>query len=384
MVEVTSLNEFGEPDANLLYSAVAIDVKAYKIEGQSIVEIIGYSNTLSLDKTLVNRSFQDTSMTYVEVIKSVLGDRANVLFGRDAVEPINTPLFQYKETDWQFIRRLASHFNCCLYPASNQSKPSFYFGLKDTGIARIYKEKYTVGIDERYHIVKNELTNIVHRDFLYYTVETFDMLQIGCRINFDGADVYVHKREAEIKNGLLIFTYQLGGKKLYCTLKNYNEKLAGTCIIGEVIETSRETVKIHFNFDNETMEHYSFKWKPITGNLMYLMPQVGTLASLYFQCASDNSAIAIESPRTNNNDISELSNPAERQLVTEHGKNAQLFPSHLRIQSRTSGQQMALEDQKQLLLRSENKLLLNSSGDITISAPKVVVSSPQKVDIMKP
>ena len=59
------------------------------------------------------RTFQDISMTYGQVITQIASE-----WGMMAVYPrlldetaIGFPVIQYRETDWEFIRRLASRFD---------------------------------------------------------------------------------------------------------------------------------------------------------------------------------------------------------------------------------------------------------------------------------
>ena len=72
-------------------------------------------------------------------------------------------------------------------------------------------------------------------------------------------------------------------------------------LLGTVLSTAGETVKVHFDIDKgqDEAKAYPYEWAPLTGNLMYLMPEVGTRVSVYFGSADERSAKAVACVRTN-------------------------------------------------------------------------------------
>lgn len=102
-------------------------------------------------------------------------------------------------------------------------------------------------------------------------------------------------------------------------------------LLGEVLETSRETLKLKLDIDEgwNPGGPYPYTWRPETGNFMYCMPQVGTRVSLYCPNYDEKTAIAVNCVRTNGGDCGRMSDPANRSFVTEHGKEMNLYPKKM-------------------------------------------------------
>ena len=83
-----------------------------------VAELEGISGTELLDREKKSRSFQDTNMTYKELVRAVLSDTsgAQVLFHMED-RAIGAPVYQYEETDWEFLKRVASHLHTSLLAA---------------------------------------------------------------------------------------------------------------------------------------------------------------------------------------------------------------------------------------------------------------------------
>lgn len=69
-------------------------------------------------------------MTYDELIGKVLKDYSGHSFTQWVGEgkKIGKPLFQYKETDWSFLKRVASELNSQLFCDIIEPRNMFYFG----------------------------------------------------------------------------------------------------------------------------------------------------------------------------------------------------------------------------------------------------------------
>ena len=80
-------------------------------------------------------------------------------------------ILQYRETDWQFLKRLASHFNTGLIPDDKFAKPKFYFGVpKKASKGKLknfnYRVKKHLG-DYRFSS-ENYIEDLKETDFILY------------------------------------------------------------------------------------------------------------------------------------------------------------------------------------------------------------------------
>ena len=93
------------------------------------IEIEGISATERLDRYKKRQSFQNTGMTYRQVIHKVLTGQDQVRFRWNLKEDraIGVPLIQYDETDWTFLKRLCSHFHESLFSDCRTRHPQKIF-----------------------------------------------------------------------------------------------------------------------------------------------------------------------------------------------------------------------------------------------------------------
>lgn len=74
--------------------------------------------------------FFQKGITYEEIIKFILKDYPNASYvtDLDLNRPIDFPILQYQETDWEFIKRLLSLFEAVVYPNLTSAAPRLCFG----------------------------------------------------------------------------------------------------------------------------------------------------------------------------------------------------------------------------------------------------------------
>ena len=169
--------------------------------------------------------------------------------------------------------------------------------------------------------------------------------------------------------------------------KQFNALITGMSVLGTVLEAEREKIKIHLDIDPEQDIGTAFwyKWVPQTGNLMYLMPRVGTRASLYFSNEDETSAVAVNSVRTNGASCTyengfEDSSCADiqthdyeyRYLTTEHDKRYFYNPTAMGLVG-TSGTAtplfMTIDDDDGIVFSSHGSVNIIACENISIEAP---------------
>ena len=98
------------------------------------VSLTGVSLTELLDYQKKCRTFQDTSMSYQEVMEQILADVPDAkLHFHVEDEAIGMPLYQIEETDWAFIRRLAGRLNTGIITSPHLTMPNIHIGILKGG-----------------------------------------------------------------------------------------------------------------------------------------------------------------------------------------------------------------------------------------------------------
>ena len=133
-----------------------------------IADIRIITPTAMLDVIPRSRSFQDISMTYKQVVEDILNDtpNASAAFAEIANQPIGKPLIQYKETDWEFIKRLASMLNTQLIPDCTTPFPYFSFGQVPQMAETLSADEYMVISDSRFYEMGSSEGGLYKPEFL--------------------------------------------------------------------------------------------------------------------------------------------------------------------------------------------------------------------------
>ena len=319
---ILTLDETGAEKC--LFAGVIREAELVRVGGYNRFHVELLSGTCLMDREVRSRSFQDVGQTYSQVAGQVCseysGGAAICTVGED--KTLDKPVIQYRETDWEFLMRMASHCGGVLVPETHRGLPRLWFGFPERSFTCDFPEDaYTSGISQQYYELGGSAAGYSKTDFFYYDVESPQLCDLGWYTVFKGQPFIIFEKYAILERGELIFTYRLGRPGLGWGKMLYNEKISGMTLLGEVLETARETLKLKLDIDAgwNPGGPYPYTWRPETGNFMYCMPKVGTRVSLYCPNYDEKAAIAVNCVRTNGSDCDRMNDPAKRSFVTEHG-----------------------------------------------------------------
>lgn len=158
-------------------------------DGIPHVQIEALSRSYALDMVPKNRSYQNKHLTYSEAIAGLVadypgGDAHNMATGKQ--DALGTLMIQYGETDWQFMKRLASRVGTVILPDVTLDAPRVYFGVPDLSWGEELKSKhYTVMKDRaayeelKAHAEGTEGDQFHEGDFVRYRVVSGQYCQVG-------------------------------------------------------------------------------------------------------------------------------------------------------------------------------------------------------------
>lgn len=374
---ILTLDESGAEKC--LFAGVIREAELVRVGGYNRFHVALLSGTCLMDREVRSRSFQDVGRTYSQVAQQVCseysGGAAICTVGED--KTLGQPVIQYRETDWEFLMRMASHCGGVLVPETHRGLPRLWFGFPDRSFTCEFPEDaYTSGISQRYYELGGSEAGYSKADFFYYDVESPQLCDLGWYTVFKGQPFIISEKYAILERGELIFTYRLGRPGLGWGKMLYNEKISGMTLLGEVLETSRETLKLKLDIDAgwNPGGPYPYTWRPETGNFMYCMPQVGTRVSLYCPNYDEKAAIAVNCVRTNGSDCDRMSDPAKRSFVTEHGKEMNLYPEEMSLIGGSNGL-CDLSDEDGITIGSEKPVVIIASEEVKFEAAQVVTQA---------
>lgn len=359
-----------------LFSGVVENVELEIRNSIYYARIKSASATILMDRVRKKRSFQSVGSTYEEIVDSIVREYKNgaTICTVGSEESIGKPLIQYNETDWEFLKRLASHFDSVIVPEITQMMPRVWFGFPNTiNMVEIDEYEYIYGQDTGYYEIGGMFSSYSPEDFRYIEVKGYNVFELGDFTVFNGQGYVLYEIKGKMDKGELIFTYRFGAEGNKKSKKFYNDRISGMSLLGEVSKTDKERIGIKLDIDNGSGGEYLYDWVPETGNMMYCMPQVGTKVSLYFKNSDEREAVVVNCIRTNGDSCEKMKDPSKRAFATEHNKELKLYPNEIGISS-DNGSFITIMDEKGIDFNSKKKIKIIGES-IEFLAPNVKVAT---------
>ncbi|MCL2153980.1 MAG: hypothetical protein FWH57_13715 [Oscillospiraceae bacterium] len=326
------------------------------------------------------RSFQQPDMTYAEVVRAICSksEDQSVITVQDQHVSIGRPIIQYKETDWQFILRMASHLETLVVPNPRSASSQIAFGAPKGKHYAIDATGCRVG---RF---RKKCNDGEWRDFLNYTFEHETYFDLGDTVSFSGREWLVVEQSVALIGGLLHNTCTLGEEQAYALRRLYPDKLCGLSLLGTVIDTNDENVRLHLDIDQsqEKEKAFWFPFAPQQGTVMYCMPQIGAKAMLSINSRDEGNCVVEHCYRTNGQDCADMNDHNHRYFTTEFGKRMAMLPGLASFDA--GGSEVSLRDDVGIGVSTGKTMQMYAQGQIRFGAHgRVLFQTPEQLMLAK-
>lgn len=367
-----------------LFEGIVTNISINVRSNVRTLEIEALSQTFLMDIKRNNGTFQNEEFTYKDIfekINSGYGDIQVVDNITDGAK-IDEFLVKYNETDWEFLKRLASHFNVGLVPACYLSGIRYSIGWAGGGKGYNLTEfNYSIkkGLHEYKLKAQNEGYNLSDIDLISYEIITNKIMNLYDDVAFNGRKLMVYKCEIEMAGEVLSNKYILRDENGMKVKKIYNDRIAGVSLQGRVLAAQKDQVKVSLEIDGSPTEREGVKWFDFAtifssndGTGWYCMPEIEDVVRLYFPDNVEKHAYVINSlhyPYSNSNE-SRRSDPSVKSFSTKYGKEIVMRPGGIDIIS--GGNSMSLDDGGGIKVSSNSQISMSGSsinisgGDVSI------------------
>lgn len=204
-----------------------------QLDGET-VEIGLITATVKADEKLKSCSFQKEKMKYTEIMDITAAECEGVCNYYDTdikSETIEKPVIRYKETGWEFIKRMASRHWMQVVPDETADKPVFTVGLKQEGSVpeRGFFNKEYMDFMEAGAYIERKLKDVncsaSAEDYKGMKARSFNNYKIGMTSSFRRKNMVICAKRAEMEKSQIVFTYVLGSRELYAPEPKYNLNL---------------------------------------------------------------------------------------------------------------------------------------------------------------
>jgi len=383
--------------SEILFQGMVQDVEVKVIQSAYYMEVYAISYSYLLDVEKKSRTFQNKKMSYNELVQQVCADYAGAMVSDVITEGVSIGqlIVQYEETDWEFLKRLASHFHTGLVNDIHFAQPKCYFGVPNNKEQTLELVNYSVKKDlgKYLKLSKSGMDELVEQDFMYYQVETELPVNLGDIVSFQGKTLHVYEIKACMQKGVFLYYLTLTTQKGMTQPYQWHDRIAGCSLNGKVIEIQNDRVKVSLEVD-EALGHspgepcffpYSTIYSSKDGSGWYCMPEMGDNVRIYFPNAIEEQSYAISSvheevnasmqPSLGNSNDSysgKRDDPSVKSLRNQDGKEIRLTPEGIYIIS--DGTTITLTDEggvsvmsdQNIEFKSDQSIILNAEEDVNI------------------
>ncbi|MEJ8553235.1 phage baseplate assembly protein V [Tepidibacter sp. Z1-5] len=340
-----------------------------------ILNLEGTSFTCFADFKKKKKTYQCKGMPYTDFfnIMSKSYNQGTFIDMTSNGESIEHILAQYNETDWDFLKRVASSFNMPLIANSRLDGVKIHIGLPDiTSNEPLQASNYKVKKDIKEHqiINQNYKPDINENDLISYEVITNQMVELGNKVEFKNLIYRVYSSKIELIDGLLQNTCVLKNDNGFIVPKLKNDAIQGLSLEGNVVDISKDKIKVKLDIDNEFdagrafFYNYSTPYSSKDGSGFYFMPEKNDRVILQFPSVDEDKAYAKSSVDLQTNS-SKRSDSNIKRISTKHGKEIVFKPGAVEIVA-NGNLLIKLLDDGGIVINSDKKITLSAQDDINI------------------
>lgn len=370
-------------DGTTLFVGIAEEISVY-LDGdlyKAEINLISASYLMDIEKK--SASYQEKQQTY----QTILNEIAKEYSGGDIMDfisegkSIGSLLVQYEETDWEFMKRLASHFHAGILPDIKFGEPKIYFGLKkESAVEEIqsysYKIEKNLSNYKRLQAINNG--SQTETDAVSFQVRSGRFYKTGLSVKFHGKSLYISKLEAKKIQGEIVFDYWLntpnGLEKPYL----HAENLIGVSLEATVVKSVKDKVLVNMVIDEKagtkkSVWEFPYQTMYTAGSEggWYCMPEPGDKVFIHFPDKKEENGIAENSSRSGENKDASTSDPTIKYFRTIHGKEIR-FTKKAVIITCNDGTSISLNEGDGISIESEESVTLSSGKGIRIDADEAI------------
>lgn len=357
----------------VIFKGLVQDIRA-SFEGQVYyLEVWAVSFSIKADTEVLSRSFQDAGMDYPQIAAMMAGENGLSVSTEAPPLSVHNLLLQYQETNWEFLKRIASHNHSVLLPSVKE--PGFYFGIpKGNQKGNLLSYRFSVGKNlRRYRKCSGAGVEVSSGDSMEYMVTADDsVLSIGDTVDYGGNALVVRDAQIHLMDSVLTCRYVLCPENGLKVPVAYNRHITGLTLAGQVLEVKNDTVKVLLCVDKsqDTATAYAFPYitpysaENHTG--LYLMPEVDDVVNIQFPTEDESLAVALSSYRQI--ETGRTVSPDIKYLRTPHDKEIRISEKEILITAKTGGLYIRLNEDSGIEVFSRHGIMVNTLSSIDMTA----------------
>lgn len=372
-VSVKGIAEDGEKLS--IFEGILTGMHMKKENGVSVFKVEVKTGSILLDMEPHIRSFQNRGCRYTDIIGTCMDVAQGSFVVLQEKEQVRDGfLLQYQETDWEFLKRLASYMGVPVIAEDAVPGKKIYFGYRSKLVKdEICPESYSLEQDYEGHRRKAAFgaDAFTQTDAVSYTFESREIYGLGETVRFEGKEFVIGRIRSRLVGQEVCHEYRLITKKGGLLPAIYNLKNPGISLKAEVTAVDNTLVQVRIQ-DDENKAGSGFRWFDYAtvystpdGSGWYCMPEVGDIVRLVIPDKDEEHAYTAGSVHLGA--AGGRTKPEEKSWKNKQDKEILLTPDSILLRN-NKGIEIELSDQNGIIMKSDKDIVVQSDGDIQIKS----------------
>jgi len=351
-IRTTAENQPGE----LFYGVIAQAALSQQ-SGYSVLKLELKSASSLLDMEKKKKSFQNTAKTYEEILNQVVGSKA-VLQMNVTDRAIGRLIAQYNETDWEFIRRMASEFEAPVFTNVNTKIPVITIGIPTNGKAsELGKAESGARVTASQYVFA------------------------GDSVSMGGSGGNVQEVTSTFRKGELVSEVSPVQADTLIQPQITNTQASGKMFTGIVQKVEKDKVQVFITDIDDSYDAGGTVWLPYStayssgdGSGFYCMPAEQDTVRVFFP--SDNEGDAFAASSVN---VSPLDDPKHKKWRSPAGKEILMTEEGLFITCKEQRIFINLKDAEGISIQSDKDVNIISSSNMLLMAENIQLKAENEI-----
>ncbi|WP_238799253.1 contractile injection system protein, VgrG/Pvc8 family [Paenibacillus sp. EKM211P] len=377
-IVIRQLNDQGE-SLRRLFHGIVTRMSVHCVRGVYTFELEAASHSYQMDIKCKRRSYQDIHRTYDDLVTALVrkyqyGDAIDTVSNYAKLE---TFVLQYDETDWAFLKRLASRFGSVLVPEVTAASPKVFFGMPEGKQHKVERDVF-YRVRKTFHELNAEKPGERAGSYVTYMIESLQYYALGDLITLpigQGKELVVVRAVTTLADGLLRTRYDLQAEQNIRYARYENDQTTGISLTGTVLKVQQDFVQLQLEIDPK-QDPAKACWFPVATRYVaeehsgwYDMPEVGELVELYLPTHREQDAYVTDSLRQQRH-----TNGQPNVKVWQHVQGSGVEMSEHELTLSTSGE-------FSITLHEGNGITIDSPGNVQIQGGHVKLGAGEELSL---
>ena len=281
-------------------------------------------------------------------------------------------LIQYRETDWEFLKRMAAASGRCLVPDALQKGVRYTVGLPEGTGRDIPADHIRTRLDMREYMEKTRggMTWLCTGDMPELVVTDREICRIGDRMSYQGREYHICRIETAYRGGECLHTYHLRRKEALSPLPVSHGSITGCSFDASVTGVQRDRVQVEIAGDEWNARDgkawfpYATVYSSPDGTGWYCMPEPGDSVRLHVPESEEDSFVMSAVHRETD---AARQNPDYKSFKTKYGKEILFTPDSI-LMTNNQGMMVEMNDSEGIMITSDRDIVVEAKENLTISS----------------